>query len=362
MTLQQPLRRRAALLVAALLAAAAPGLAQNRPVVRGAVVAAENGERISYALVVLEPRFSQRFADDQGTFAFLNVQPGQYHLLVRQVGFHPFDTAITVGATMPSLRIELRRIAVELHTITVAAPGRCRTSGTPDPVANGQLATIFEQLTLNAQRQAVLLDKYPFEYVVIRQLTDIVRVPNTTGRVANRTRTDTLTFLSRDRWPYAPGRVATEAEDYALTRTRLVRLPVLADFADSLFQNWHCFSYGGVETINDRRLIRLDFKPSERLREADVSGSAWLDPDSYQVTRVFVRLTHIEKVADGVESWTASSTFRDILPNLSVTERMSATTSLIPASVSGVVVGRAERQDLLRVAFRGATPGSESVP
>ena len=329
--------------------------------VRGAVVAAETGERIPYALVVLEPRFAQRFADDQGTFAFLDVPPGQYRLKVRQVGFHPLDSLLTVSATV-SLRIELRRIAVELNTITVATAGRCQSRGLRDSVGNRELASIFEQLSLNAQRQALLLDRYPYEYFLVRQRTDIVRSPRSRDQVVNITQTDTLSYFSRDRWPYALGKVATEAEDYEISRTKLVHLPVLADFADSLFQAWHCFSYGGVDTVDNRPLIRLNFKASERLREPDVNGSAWLDAENYQVMRTQVQLTHLERVADGVQEWQATTTFRQLLPYLSVTQRMDATTTLTAAAISGQIVGRTERQDLLRVVFHGATPGSNNVP
>jgi hypothetical protein len=358
-TLMHASRARRAACAAALLAVAGPLVAQNPAVVRGAVVA-ETGERIPYALVVLEPRFSQRFADDQGNFTFLGVAPGQYRLLVRQVGYHPFDSALTVSASTPPLRIELRRIAVELNSITVAAAARCRTSGHADPVADNQLATVFEQLSLNAQRQSVLLDRYPYEYFLVRQLSDIIRSPQSQNRVTTRTRTDTLSYMSSSRWPYGIGKVATPSEND--TRTKLVHLPVLADFADSLFQAWHCFSYGGLEAVDEQRLIRLNFKASERLHEPDVNGSVWLDPETYQVVRTQVELTKLERVADGVLRWQATTTFRQILPYLSVTQRMDATTTHTDASVAGIVIGRTERQDLLRVVFHGAQPGSNNVP
>ena len=342
-----------------------PLRAQDRATVRGAVVAAETGERIPYALVVLEPRFSQRFADDAGAFVFLDVAPGEYHLLVRQVGFRPFDTTLTVASATPPLRIELARIAVELSSITVAAAGQCRSAGRPDPVADRQMATIFEQLALNAQRQAVLLDRYPFRYQVIRTMSDQVRPSHfSAGQPlarAPRNRVDTLNLSSSARWPYAPGRVVAEGPQIGGNRTRDVHLPVLADLADSLFQAWHCFSYAGTERVDGRTLIRLDFKAAEQLREPDVNGSAWLDPGSYQVLQVRVELTKVTRAAPGVSAWVASSTFREILPNVTVTDRMSATTTMEPTFGSDLL-GRSEAQQLVNVMFMGARPGTETSP
>jgi len=354
----RPTSCRLALLALLALCALAGAVAAQEPAValRGAVVTAESGDFVPYAVVVLEPRFSQRFTDQAGSFAFLGVTPGTYRLQVRQVGFLPFDSTITVAAAPPPLRIALVRIAVELRGITVAARTRCLPPGRLDAAATPALVTIVEQLRLNAQRQALLLDRYPFQYHVVRELTDVLR-----GGFEH-TRTDTLLLRSNTRWSYAPGRVVTESAELQGTGTRDVHLPVLADFADSSFQAWHCFSLGGMQVVEGRELVRLDFRASPELREPDVNGTAYLDPVSYQVVRTRVELTRLEQAAAGVTSWTATVTFREIMPNLTTADRLSAVTRLVPRNVPSTVVERRETQQLLRFSFLRAPPVADSPP
>jgi hypothetical protein len=321
-----------------------------RAALRGVVVA-ESGERIALAVVLLTPGFGQRFAADDGAFVFTGVAPGVHRLLVRQVGFIPFDSAITVSPATPPLRIMLRRVAVQLAAIIVESTPRCLQPGPPDSAADPDLAAVFEQLRLNAERHQLLLDQYPFRYTMTRQLSDIRRDGG------ERTRTDTLTLRSNSRWAYTPGRVVTDDPTAGRTGVRNVHLPVLADIADSTFQDSHCFRLAGLDSLEGRSLVRLDFQAAESLRDPDVDGSAYLDPVSYQVRRTSVTLTRLNRAAAGVTSWVATATFRELRPNLIVVEQMSARTALQPPGrAPWTIVGRSELQRFTQVEFDSQLP------
>jgi len=330
---------------AATLAAQEP----TRATLRGVVVS-ETGERVAYAVVLLQPGFPQQFADDGGGFVIAGVTPGAYRLLVRQVGFVPFDSAVTISSATPPLRIALRRVAVQLAAVTVQTSRRCLQPGVPDSTVNPELAAVFEQLRLNAERYRLLIDQYPFRYVITRQLGEVRKDRGET------TRTDTLVLRSNSRWPYEPGRVVSDDPIDGRRGVRNVHLPGLADIADPAFQNYHCFHLVGLDTLDGQSLVRLDFRAAESLREPDVNGTAYLDPVSYQVRSTSVTLTHLERAVTGVTSWVATVTFRELRSNLIVIDRMSALTTNQPGRDPWAIVGRTELQRLSRVEFDRPLP------
>jgi hypothetical protein len=343
------------LLLVLLAAAIRPAAAQvpdSAATLRGTVVAAATSAHLPFAVVVLEPAFRQRFTDDRGGFVFTPVLPGTYHLLVRQLGYTPFDTTLTIGPGTPPLRIALRPLALELNAITVAASVACTNPGRPDASADPALAAVFGQLEQNAERSRLLRDAYPFRYTYVRELTDLVRNGN------DHTVTDTVVLRSDERWHYAPGRVVTEGTGSWRRRGNMVHLPVLADFADDAFQRTHCFRYAGREPYAGRDMLRIDFTAAERLREPDVNGSAWLDPDTFQIHVTIVTLTHLSRAARGVTGWEATTVFRAILPNLPVTEHVSVVTSGLAYLGPDAIVGRTEQQRLIAVTFLHGLPGA----
>lgn len=334
-------------LLVACCVAAAPMAAQDpapRATLRGGVVASETGERIPFAVVVLDPGFTPRFTDDAGIFTFGGVTPGSYRLVARQVGFVPFDSLVTVTTATPSLRIELRRIAVELRPITVSAAGACLNPGPPDS-SDRDLAVIFDQLRQNAARYELLAQQYPHAYRLLRQLTEYRQNGD------ERTTNAILEVRSAERWRYAPGRVVTDVPgEY---RTKVVHLPTLPDFADSAFHATHCFRLAGTDSVAGRPYVRIDFRADERLRRADVNGSAFLDPVSYQVRHTSVSVTRLEA---GIAEWTANTAFRELAPNVIVLERVSAITTMARTSGRRAVTARLEEQRLIGVTFERPLP------
>jgi hypothetical protein len=323
---------------------------------RGLVRSTAN-EAIPYAVVALTPGFGQRFTDEAGAFVFANVPPGTYHLIVRQVGFRPFDTTVVKAAnTLLSLTVTLERLAVELSAITVVAARHCTEPGLPDSVATPELASIFDQLRQNAERYAFLADSYPFRYRIARTFTDYDNADQVLW-----TATDTVQYQSNARSRYRPGDVVGFGPGPARTTARILKLPTLSDLADSAFLANHCFSFAGAVQQEGQRMVRFQFRPAESLRMADIEGDVALDAQSYQVRHATVRLTRAGRAMPGLLSAADTMTFTELYPNIVLPSRVEGT--LVPSPEYGVrrKVGRStEVQRLIDVHFLRALPGRRS--
>ena len=310
---------------------------------RGSVVSATSGQPLSYSIVALLPGFDQRFTDVTGRFEFRAVQAGRYHLIVRQIGYSPLDTAIVVGPdSMPPVRLALQHLAIELPAMVVTAPQTCITPGAPDSAADPRLAAVFGQVLENARRLRLLIDSFPFEYRLLRTTWTVDRDGH-----QNQIRRDTLTHETEQGWTYRPGRLVAWRSGPA-GRERFVRLPTLTDFADSVFVGAHCFWLAGRDSIGGDSLIRLDFAPPNSFRSTDVAGTAYLDPATYQLRYTMLRLTRPERELRDVTSLVATTHFREIAPAVSLHDHVRAVTTLR----GGPPEQRIEEQWLLTVNFR----------
>jgi len=357
------MRRLSRLALAALLvfAAAAPVRAQTpqRGGVRG-VVRSTLGDPIPYAVVVLEPGVPRRFTDDSGSFAFPGLAPGTYVLRARQVGFKPVDTTVVVtGDSAVVVSVALEHFVVELAAIRVVAPSyeTCAMPGAPDPALYPGFAAVFEQLRQNGERYWLLADSYPAIYRLERRFG---HTDNYFRRLVV-DRTDTVELRTDARWHYTPGRVVTEVPGPSGTEMQF-NLPGLPDFADSAFVANHCFRFGGLEKLEGRRYVRLDFRAADAIKDPDAGGSALLDPESYVVHLLRVYLTRADLVTSGLESFQATVTFREVTPRLVLPDRIS---SVQRSSVSApgmrwgtvsTVVETVEDQRTVSVSFVRALP------
>lgn len=63
-----------------------------------------------------------------------------------------------------------------------------------------------------------------------------------------------------------------------------VKLPELADIADTAFTNNHCFSYAGQTRFGADSVVRVDFEPVSWLAKyIDFEGSLYLRLDGYRL-------------------------------------------------------------------------------
>ena len=357
-------RPRSLVALALLAVAGAPGDAlaqagQGRGTVRG-VVRSTLGDRIPYVVVALEPAFPHRFTDDSGNFIFQQVAPGSYHLLARQVGYKPLDTTVAVlpDSTLV-VRVALEHLVVELSQIDVTAelaraarPLRCTDPGPPDAAHTPELAAIFQQLKHNAERYWMLADSFPAIYRMSRSRGYLDRDRNPVY-----TSVDTIELRTDTRWHYAPGRLLADLQSPRGGTELQVKLPTLPDLADSVFDANHCFRLVGLDTLEGDVYVRVDFRPDERLLEPDADGSAYLDPITYLIQYLTIRLTHPDRAVVDLVNLTAKVRFREIAPSIVVAALItSEAASRQPGQLRSQLVEGRELQQLLSVFFTRPLP------
>jgi hypothetical protein len=329
-------RREALILLLSLVVArAAPGQ-EPSATLRGSVVTA-TGEPVPYALVRLVPSNGRRFTDQRGIFVLSGVAPGVQRLQVRQLGFEPFDSAVTILATGTTIRVALRPLAIELSAITVSASARCTNPGPPDSTKSRALAALFAQMLENAARYVVLAESYPYTYRMER-----TSVAYDKAMLVLWSERDTLEYGTDGTVRYRPGDVVRWGPGPSGRRERVLNLPTLPDFADSAFQGNHCYAYGGMVEAEGQRLVRFEFRAAESLRTSDIEGEVDLDQRTYQIRRATVRLTHPGRAVPGLASASSTVWFGEIRPSI-----------VVPIRVESVVVPTLERQTQGRSAHRG---------
>src|SRR5438874_4863267 len=210
---------------------------------RGDVRALETHLPLPFSTVVLQPGVTGRFTNDSGIFAFHDLAPGDYRMIVRAIGYLPFDTMITVAEEQIVLHVALLPLAIELPPVTVVARA-CLHPGPPARDSEPELAAIFDQLRENAARYRLLSDAYPFAYWVQRQHWDEPRARSDSIVV------DTVALRSDVRLPYKPGGLIITQPGPRGKAERTLRLPNAIDLADSVFHLAHCFAFGGIGCVD----------------------------------------------------------------------------------------------------------------
>ena len=317
----------------------------------GTVVSATTGDPVPFAIVALGPGFPPRFTDQAGHFAFPGVSAGRYHLVARQIGYFPVDTALDVaGDTSPSLRIALHHLAVVLPPITVIAQQTCRSPGPPDPALSPDLAAVFDQLVENAHRLALLNDSFPYDYRLERSQWPADRE----GRAQAAPQVDTLSWRIEAEWRYEQGHLVRTGRGPTGPET-FVFVPGLVQFADSAFTGTHCFWLAGRDSMEGTEFVRLDFAPAASLRATDVAGTVYLDLTTYQMRYAVVRLTHPGRALTDVLSLVATIRFAEVAPSVVLHDRVHVVTSLRSGGWDSPAQ-RIEEQRLVAVAFRRPLP------
>ena len=307
----------------ALLLALAP-LTLQQPALRGTVVSAESGQPLGYSIVTLHPNAGEQFTDARGTFAFTGLGAGTYLLSARQIGYTPLDTQMVIGDDGPTIvRVVLHHLAIELPPVTIAATP-CTNPGAPDS-SDAALLAVFDQLQENARRYALLADSYPFQYTL--ELSDrTVNQRGDTGKPEIRK----LRFSNSDNRPYQIGRVVEPAfgpwGDPATTL--VIHSADLQDLTNVDFIKHHCFRLAGTDTLAGDTLVRIDFEPAKRIATADMAGSAYLDPATYELRYTVTSLTRPDRSPmTDVRSMTFLTRFRNIAPSVPLQDSLAVVTT-----------------------------------
>ncbi len=319
---------------------------------RGDVRALETKLPLPFSTVVLQPGIAGRFTNDSGSFAFHDLARGDYRMVVRAIGYLPFDTVITVAGAPIVLHVALLPLAIELPPVTVVATRACLRPGPPARDSEPELAAIFDQLRENAARYRLLSDAYPFKYWVQRQVWDDPPVRGDSVVV------DTVELRSDAHMAYKPGGLIITQTGPRRRAERMLRLPTVIDLADSVFHQAHCFSFAGVDSLDGGSQWRVDFLAAERLRSPDVAGSAWLDSDTYQLRQLIFRLTRPERVVTSLRTLEVTVAFGELFRSVTVPVHIAATSEA--KSRSRQPVTGHEVQQLLRVDFLKGVPGNQA--
>lgn len=302
--------------------------AQRLPRVAGVAVTAE-GSPVAYAMVWLEPLSVRRFADQAGRFTFTAVPPGRYRFHARQVGYRPLDTTIVVDSLNLELELVMAPLTLQLDSIVVTAQGPCRAGGPPDSAAHREAFTLLQQLRTSAERFQLLSDSFPFRYDFERTVTDL----SLSDRVLRRV-TDTARYRSDVRHSYRPGEVVGWGYG-AAAGARVLRLPTLAHFADSLFVWSHCWSTAAAPSDS---LVALAFSPLETVTGSDIEGIVLLDARTFRLRRAELRLTHVTQALPDAAAITTTMAFREWYAGL-----------VVPSDIRGVTRAAALRGTTRRV-------------
>src|SRR6266540_3603243 len=275
-----------------------------QPSLRGTVVSAETSYPLGFSIVTLHPNIGRQFTDGAGAFAFSGTQAGMYLLSVRQIGYAPLDTQVAItGDSATIVHIALRRLAIELPPVTIAAR-QCTNPGRPDS-SDAALLAVFEQLQENARRFELLADSYPFRYVLELSERNVSH-PYAVGRVVE------------------PGWGPWGSPENVL----VIRSADLEDLGNASFIANHCFRLAGRDTIGGETLVRIDFEPATRIGSADMAGAAYLDPSTYELRFTETSLTRPERSAlTNVRSMNFRTRFRNIARGVPLQDSLTVITT-----------------------------------
>jgi hypothetical protein len=334
------------------LLAAGPALGAQTGSIAGRLVAKATREPLAFGIVGIPGLGRDQFTSDSGTFFLGDVPAGNWTIRVRRLGFEPAEIPVVVqpGIT-DTVRVELARIAVQLLRVNVRAYPPCRHPGAPDR-RDTTLATVFEQLRMNALQYKLLADQYPFYYMME---TVYSRRMKSDGEVRFETR-EIIRVDARPGWRYKPGAmIRKERGDRYLT------IPGIMEFADDVFIRNHCYHYAGNEMVGEVELIRVDVVASERIREPDVNGSIYIHPITFQVQRSFLELSRPVKEVKDLTALEITTDFKEILPSLPIIAKVRSVQSFDPAG-KGDADMSFEDQELADVRWIGRKPGESRKP
>jgi len=280
-------------------------------VVRGQVVLQGDRQPLPYTTVILLPHGTLRLTTDSGTFALIDLPPGEVRLRFKRIGFAPKDTLVVLapGAKL-TIQVEMTPLAISLPTVVVS--GRC-TNETPFEPKSAILAELFDQVNQHAERMTLLATAKPF---VMRAATvGGVRDPK---KPFVPTRVDTLERGPLPVVRYEPKRVARRGTG-TYAGSWMIHVPELPDFADTAFTNNHCFHYAGQTRFETDSVIAVEFEPVPWLdKEVDIKGTIYLRVETYQLVALEARTNRMPSDSRHIADYTHRTRFKEVVPGIPV--------------------------------------------
>jgi hypothetical protein len=312
------------------------------------VVGGATGLPIPYAVVKLPDAAAERFTNSDGVASFVSLSAGAQRVDVRRIGYRQYSGVVQVESGRTArLAVTLERLPVRLARMEVRANGGCVRPGIPDADVEPDVYRLTELLRENAEQYRFLTKRYPFRYVQARALGEHGQSTFYLQRV------DSILISSAGADPYRRGDVVRSSDSGQFS----MMLPSISDLADTAFVNAHCFEYGGTVRTPTKTLMKLVVRAAERIRTPDVNGAFYIDSSTAQLELMELQLTRpkaLPKQLSNIAGISSSTSFRDIVPGLSVIDRVCAVTTLRRPSEPGV--RPAELQSLLYFEFLEVPP------
>lgn len=253
------------------------------------VVDALTGRPLANADVVDLRTDIVRLTDERGA---VRVQAaGALRVRVRQIGYRAAERVLAgPGTGGDTVAVALERVVFRLPGVLTTAeatcPAREASDTAPDGSAPGALAAeVLLQIRTAAERYDSFRRTYPFRVRVERRSAEVGRDGRAPRIVVSRGTAESDTYAE----PYDPG---------ALVRPerRGFSVPVLfvTTLADPTFLARHCFTIRGVESLGAERVMRVEFTPAPRVRDADWAGAVLVDSVSSLLRRVEFRVDHLQ--------------------------------------------------------------------
>jgi hypothetical protein len=293
--------------------------------VAGQVVSRDGGEPLGFTTVSVPSRGAQLLAGEGGAFTLRALPPGEVRLRFTRIGFAPTETTLTVGpGDTARLRVAMTQLVIQLPAV---ANGTC-TDRTPVDERPAYLAALVDQVRQNAERMRLLASKRPFVF-------EATRVRGNRGRDDRRSAltTDTVVRGPLPTDPYVPRRVYRREGG-----VWMVKLPELADIADTAFTNNHCLWYAGQERFGSDSVIRVDFEPVPWLaREVDFEGSLYLRADRYQLVGMVTKLNRIPAQFRALQGYATRARFDELVSGVPMLAEWELTNTFRGSRVPVVV-------------------------
>ena len=230
-----------------------------------------------------------KFTNAHGDASIATNGRDSVRLRVRQIGFEFVDRTLQTSPTSVSrltpIVVMLHPVSYNLSKVTTLAVNECGTAS--DSAAGAVSAAVLAQLRLGAERYDTFRRAYPFSVWVERRTTQ-------RDSIGNLVNVPLITAVEEsERWgnSYVVGHVFNQSQDRSFT----VPILFVSALAAPEFWTHHCFVARGVQTLDNERVIRLDFSPTKATKTPDWEGSAYLDSASSMLRRVDFQIIHFRK-------------------------------------------------------------------
>ncbi|MEO8580082.1 MAG: hypothetical protein ABI469_07530 [Gemmatimonadales bacterium] len=219
-----------------------------------------------------------RFTDDHGQARLPWPSDGQLRLRVREVGYQPLQRTLSQNAASEeAATFALSKVAYVISSVEKTS--HCVT--TDDSASLALSVAVLEQLRQGAQKYDEFRRLYPFEMTFERR-SAYVPENGKISRISSNIETYKSEIPPRE---YRPGDIVRY-----LNGSFSVPILFLSTLGDSVFWDHHCFIVRSVESLQDARVVRLEFSPSPDVTGPDWAGDAFIDSATSILKRVDFRV------------------------------------------------------------------------